>query len=117
MRWLLDTVKPPAQEVWLLSYHSAYPPDGGVQPGYPVYGTPSPQADKLAQRVADLSGYTYLPTWPTDYPFTGELIHWCDVNGIWAADVELPNHDPPDTGQIPSPAGGRRPCWRHTSVS
>jgi predicted deacylase len=101
-RWLLDTVKPSAQEVWLLSYHSAYPPDGGVQPGYPVYGTPSPQADKLAQRVADLSGYTYLPTWPTDYPFTGELIHWCDVNGIWAADVELPNHDPPDT----VPSGG-----------
>ena len=99
-RWLLDTVKPVAQEVWLLSYHSAYPPNGGVQPGYPVYGTPGPRADQLAQRVADLSGYTYLPTWPSEHPFTGELIHWCDLNGIWAADVELPNYDPPDT--IPS---------------
>ena len=28
---------------------------------------------------------------------TGELIHWCDLNGIWAANVELPNHDPLDT--------------------
>ena len=97
MRWLLDTVKPSAQEVRLLSYHSAYPPAGGVQPGYPVYGTPGPQADRLAQRVADLSGYTYLPTWPSDYPFTGELIHWCDLNSIWAADIELPNYDLPDT--------------------
>jgi murein tripeptide amidase MpaA len=99
-RWLLETVKPAAQEAWLLSYHSAYPPNGGVQPGYTVYGTPGPQADELARRVADLAGYTYLPTWPSEHAFTGELIHWCDLNGIWAADVELPNHDPPDT--IPS---------------
>lgn len=99
-QWLLDTVKPAAQEVWLLSYHSAYPPDGGVQPGYTTYGAPGPQADQLAQRVADLSGYTYLPTWPSVYTFTGELIHWCDLNGIWAADIELPNYDLPDT--VPS---------------
>jgi len=99
-QWLLDTVKPDAQEVWLLSYHSAYPPDGGVQPGYPVYGTPGPQADQLAQRVADLADYTYLPTWPSVYTFTGELIHWCDINGIWSADVELPNYALPDT--VPS---------------
>ncbi|MEA3340175.1 MAG: M14 family zinc carboxypeptidase, partial [Chloroflexota bacterium] len=95
-QWLLKTVQPSAQEVWLLSYHSAYPPDGGVQPGYTTYGVPGPQADELARRVADLTGYTYLPTWPSEHTFTGELIHWCDVNGIWAADVELPNHDPPD---------------------
>lgn len=31
------------------------------------------------------------------YRFTGELIHWCDVNGMWAAEVELPTYDPPDT--------------------
>lgn len=96
-RWLLDTVKPAAQEVWLLSYHAAYPPDGGVQPGYTTYGTPGPQADPLARRVAELAGYTYLSIWPTEYPFTGELIHWCDVNSIWAAEVELPSYDPPDT--------------------
>jgi len=101
-RWLLDTVKPAAQQVWLLSYHSAYPPNGGVQPGYTIYGTPGPQADRLAQRVADLAGYTYLPTWPSEHPFTGELIHWCDLNGIWAADVELPNRDSPET----IPGGG-----------
>jgi len=99
-RWLLETVKPAAQKVWLLSYHSAYPPNGGVQPGYPVHGIPGPQADQLAQRVADLSGYTYLPTWPSEHPFTGELIHWCELNGIWAADVELPDYDPP--GTVPS---------------
>ncbi|MFQ6100347.1 MAG: M14 family zinc carboxypeptidase [Anaerolineae bacterium] len=99
-QWLLDTVKPTAQEVWLLSYHSAYPPDGGVQPGYTTYGIPGPQADQLAQRVADIAGYTYLPTWPSEYTFTGELIHWCDVNTIWAADVELPNHDPPDEATL-----------------
>lgn len=96
-RWLLNTVRPAAREVWLLSYHSAYPPNGGVQPGYTTYGTPGPQADQLAQRVANLSGYTYLPTWPSEYTFTGELIHWCDVNGIWAADVELPNYDSPNS--------------------
>lgn len=99
-QWLLNTVKPAVQEVWLLSYHSAYPPDGGVQPGYTIYGTPGSQADQLAQRVADLTDYTYLPTWPSVYTFTGELIHWCDLNGIWAADVELPNYDLPDT--VPS---------------
>ena len=96
-RWLLDTVKPAVQTMWLLSYHSAYPPDGIVQPGYTSYGTPSPQADELAQRVVDATSYTYLPTWPSEHPFTGELIHWCDLNGIWAVDVELPNRDPPDT--------------------
>jgi len=96
-RWLLDTVKPVAQEVWLLSYHSAYPPAGGVQPGYTTYGTPGAQSDWLAGRVAELSGYTYLPTWPSEYQFTGELIHWCDINGIWAAEVELPSYDMPDT--------------------
>ena len=99
-QWLLEIVKPTAQEVWLLSYHSAYPPAGGVQPGYTTYGTPGPQADELAQRVADLAGYTYLPTWPSEYTFTGELIHWCDLNGIWAADVELPNYDPPDEATL-----------------
>ena len=99
-QWLLETVRPAAQEVWLLSYHSAYPPGGGVQPGYTTYGVPGPEADVLARRVAELAGYTYLPTWPSEHTFTGELIHWCDVNTIWAADVELPNHDPPDT--IPS---------------
>jgi murein tripeptide amidase MpaA len=99
-RWLLDTVKQAAQEVWLLSYHAAYPPTGGVEPGYTIYGTPGSQAGQLAQRVADLSDYTYLSTWSSEYPFTGELIHWCDLNGIWAADVELPNYDLPDT--IPS---------------
>ncbi len=93
--WLLD-VKSAAQEMWLLSYHAAYPPDGGVQPGYTTYGTPGPQADQLARYVAQLADYTYLPSWPSEYTFTGEMIHWCDVNGIWAADVELPHRDPPD---------------------
>jgi predicted deacylase len=98
--WLLNTVKPAVQTVWLLSYHSPYPPDGGVQPGYTSYGTPGPQADELAQRAAEATGYTYLSTWISEFPFTGELIHWCDLNGIWAVDVELPSHDPPDT--VPS---------------
>lgn len=102
--WLLDTVKPAAQEVWLLSYHSAYPPNGGVQPGYTTYGVPSPQAEQLARCVANLAGYTYLPTWPSEYKFTGELIHWCNLNGIRAADVELPNYNPPDT----VPGGGSK---------
>ena len=93
-RWLLD-IRSAVQEMWLLSYHAAYPPDGCVQPGYAISGTPGPQAKQLAQYVADLSGYTYLPFWPSEYTFTGELIHWCDVNGIWAADVELPNRDLP----------------------
>lgn len=101
-QWLLNTVQPDAEEVWLLSYHSAYPPDGGVQPGYSVSGTPGPEAAQLAQRVAELTDYTYLKTWPSEYTFTGEMIHWCDVNGIWAADVELPSYEPPDV----APNGG-----------
>jgi hypothetical protein len=98
--WLRDVVQPGAKEVWLLSYHSRYPPDGSVQPGYTVQGTPGARADELARRVADFSGYAYLATWPSDLPFTGELIHWCDLNGIWSADVELPSYDPPD--EIPA---------------
>ncbi|MCP4543700.1 MAG: DUF2817 domain-containing protein [Chloroflexi bacterium] len=94
--WLLD-VRSAAQEIWLLSYHAAYPPDGGVQPGYTTSGIPGPQADQLAQYVAKLADYVYLPFWPSEHTFTGELIHWCDVNGIWAADVELPDHNLPDT--------------------
>jgi hypothetical protein len=89
-------VKPAAEEVWLLSYHSAYPPDGGVQPGYSVQGAPGAEAEQLARRVVAESGYTYLVTWPGEIPFTGELIHWCDVNGIWAVDVELPSYEQPD---------------------
>jgi predicted deacylase len=99
-RWLLDVVKPAVQEVWLLSYRSAYIPDGRVRPGYTVYGTPGPQADQVAQRVAQLSGYAYLPIWPSEHPRAGELIHWCDLNGIWAVEVVLPGHHSPDT--IPS---------------
>jgi len=99
-RWLLETVLPGAQEVWLLSYHSAYPPDGGVQPGYTTYGTPGPGADRLARQVAEASGYTYLPTWPSEHRFTGELIHWCDVQGILSADVELPTHEAPDEATL-----------------
>jgi murein tripeptide amidase MpaA len=95
-RWLLDVVKPSVQEVWLLSNHSAYQPSDAVQPGYTAYGIPGPQAERLAQGVVDVSSYTYLPTWTSEYTFTGELIHWCDVNGIWAADVELPSYDSPD---------------------
>ena len=95
--WLLESVVPAAQEVWLLSYHSAYPPDGGVQAGYSSQGTPGAEAEQLARRVAEVSGYTYLPTWPSEHPFTGELIHWCDTHGILAADVELPTYDPSDT--------------------
>lgn len=96
-QWLLKKIKPNTDEIWLLSYHSAYPPDGGVQPGYSVSGTPGPEAAQLAQNVAELTGYTYLKTWPSEHQFTGELIHWCDLNDIWAADVELPNKAPPDT--------------------
>jgi murein tripeptide amidase MpaA len=96
-RWLQETVAPSARETLLLSYHAAYPPAGGVQPGYSTYGTPGSEAEQLARRVADLTGYTYLAAWSSERRFTGELIHWCDVNGIWAADVELPSYDPPDT--------------------
>ena len=103
-RWLLDVVKLAVQEVWLLSYHSTYTPGGSVRPGYTVYDTPGPQADQLAQRVAQLSGYAYLPIWSSEHPRTGELIHWCDLNGIWAVEVVLPGHHSPDA--IPSRGSG-----------
>jgi murein tripeptide amidase MpaA len=93
--WLLEDVRPAVQQVWLLAYHSLRPPYGAVQPGYTVRGTPGFHARQLAQRVADLSGYTYLSTWPAEHPLTGELIHWCDSNDITAIDVMLPSQDSP----------------------
>jgi murein tripeptide amidase MpaA len=95
-RWLLDEIKPAVEEVWLLSYHSPYA-GGIVLPGYRAPGVPGPQVEQLARRIAQAAGYEYRATYPSDLPYTGEWIHWCEQNGIWSADIELPDSGSPDS--------------------
>lgn len=95
--WLSRNVKHTVDSVYLISFHSAYPPEGSVQPGYRVYGKPGPESEKFAQFISQQSGYKYLQTWITSSELTGEFIHWCELNNIWASDIELPDYNPPST--------------------
>jgi len=104
VEWIEDGLVPRHEPLWLLSYHSAYPPRGAVQGGYRVQGRPTPGAESLAQLVADRIGSTYIEAWPGEHALTGELIHWCAVRGITAADIELPSREEPERIQT---AGGR----------
>jgi hypothetical protein len=94
-RWLKTHVRQIVDSVYLVSFHSAYPPTGSVQPGYLVYGEPGPESRRFASFISSISGYKYLSTWITSQPLTGEFIHWCETNEIWACDIELPDYKPP----------------------
>jgi hypothetical protein len=95
IRWLMSVVNKTMKKVYLISYHAAYK-NGAVQPGYRIYKQPEDEAIQLAQYIANVSGYTYLRTWITSLPITGELINWCGENEIVAADIELPTYKPAD---------------------
>jgi len=94
-QWLLNVVKPSVEQVYIISFHAAYPPVGSVQPGYLVYGEPGLESARFAQFIAQESGYTYLKTWTTKIAITGEFIHWCEMNDIWSCDIELPDYYDP----------------------
>jgi len=73
----------------LLTYHSAAL---GVFPG----GSPPDTAsERLAEAVAEVSGYLYPPR---DYgcEYTGQFADWAVSQGIPAVDVELSTHDSTD---------------------
>ncbi|MBN2534603.1 MAG: DUF2817 domain-containing protein [Spirochaetales bacterium] len=93
--WLIRKVMHTVDSVYLISFHAAYPPKGSVQPGYLEYGKPGPESEKFAQFISRESGYVYLSTWITSRELTGEFINWCEMNGIWSCDIELPDYNSP----------------------
>jgi len=100
-RWINKVVKNTTQKNHLISYHSAYPPKGSVQPGYHSYGIPGKKSEEFAKYITSIINYKYLRTWITDKPITGELIHWCELNGIISVDIELPYKNIPSSTQDP----------------
>jgi hypothetical protein len=95
--WVKETIIPEYQKIFLVSYHSPYPPKGCVQPGYIIKGQPGEESEKFALLIAGFIDYDYLADWPGDYALTGELIHWCETQGIVSVDIELPDKNSPDT--------------------
>jgi predicted deacylase len=74
-----------------IMYHSRYPPDGLVQPGYVKNSseyTPDAQTSMLARAFASQIGSLYSESFPA-YEISGELINWCAEQGISCFDVEL----------------------------
>jgi hypothetical protein len=97
IEWINNKVRKTAGSVYLISFHAAYPPAGSVQPGYAVYGSPGKESGRFAGFLAGSSGFRFLRTWVTAKQLTGELIHWCELNGIYSCDIELPDYNPPGT--------------------
>jgi hypothetical protein len=74
----------------LVSYHSAAP---GI---YASGDPPDPESEKLAEYLAEASGYAY-PGPATGCIYTGSLVDWAYQSlGIAAVDVELRNHEETD---------------------
>lgn len=97
-RWLQTIqAQSPSGFVRLISYHSAVPPTGLVQPAYGPDGQPDPLSQAMAETYAAASGYRYSTGWVGNYDVTGELIHWARLNGLAAMDVELPDRNAADT--------------------
>ena len=94
--FLTDYVKPLYEQVIVLSFHSACPPRGYIQPGYYKNGDPETVSADIAQQAARSAGYKYLHSWVQDPPITGELIHFCADKGIISMDVELPTYEMPE---------------------
>jgi hypothetical protein len=100
--WLLSLRDQSTIRVSVISYHSACPPRGLVQPGYQIVDgrqETDPNAATLGQYWATRLGYSYSPTWP-EYPVTGEAIHWCAENEITCIDIELPTASDPTDAEV-----------------
>ncbi len=80
------------ESVRIISYfhHTSVPPEGRVSPGYKIYGTPTQLSDALATTLALSANYFYIPSWIGPYQPTGELANWASLQGMAAADVEIP---------------------------
>jgi hypothetical protein len=95
--WLLALRAEDDEPIWILSYHSAVPPTGAVLPGYEQQGEPGPLSEQLGMAYAEATGYLYSEEWVGAYEITGEFVHWAELNGFAAVDVELPDRGPADS--------------------
>ena len=97
----------PTGPLAVISYHSAVPPTGLAQPGYLQMGQSGYLSGQLALCYSEHTGYRYSEAWVGNYAITGELIHWANLQGIVAMDVELPDRRAANT----IPAG-----WAETHI-
>lgn len=96
--WLLDLqTNAPTGSLVVISYHSAVPQTGLVQPGYIRPGEPGLLSDQLARHYSETTGYFYSATWVGNYAITGEFIYWANLQNIVAMDVELPDREVANT--------------------
>lgn len=101
-KWLLELRTLSSTRLIVISYHSATPPKGLVQPGYTLLGKvhqTDEDAARIAGTIAPQLGYPYSATW-TSYEVNGEFIHWCADKSISCVDVELPSKDDLDSTEI-----------------
>jgi hypothetical protein len=95
--WLLILQAAIARPLVVISYHSAVPQTGLVQPGYLLPGQPGVLSRELALQYSEVTGYRYSDIWVGNYTITGELVYWANLQGIVAMDVELPDRGAADT--------------------
>jgi hypothetical protein len=75
----------------IIHAHTGVPGTGRVQPGYIQSGSPVAPSTTLANALVSSGDYTYVQTCCGSYIPTGEISNWCAINGIAAADLELPS--------------------------
>ncbi len=91
--WLTNLQRDPnTDSVRVISYyhHLDVPVVGRVIPGYRTYGTPTPLSEELAGILALSTNALYEPTWIGAYQPTGEMAQWVSIEGMAAADFEIP---------------------------
>jgi hypothetical protein len=71
--------------------HTGVPGTGRVQPGYIQSGTPVAPSTTLVNALVRTGSYNYVSTCCGSYIPTGEISNWLAINGIAAADLELPS--------------------------
>jgi hypothetical protein len=95
--WLLALQAEDEGLIRILSHHSAVPPTGAVLPGYEQQDEAGPLSEQLGLAYAGATGYLYSEEWVGVYEITGEFVHWAELNGFAAVDVELPDRGPADS--------------------
>jgi hypothetical protein len=93
--WLTDLqTNPGTESVRVISYyhHLDVPVVGRVIPGYLIYGTPVPPSQELAAILALSTNALYEPSWIGAYQPTGEMVQWASIEGMAAADFEIPRN-------------------------
>jgi hypothetical protein len=90
--YLLELQSRTTEKVIVLSLHSTVSTFSDVRPGYTVVNGQiqwGPLSSAVAQRYADLLGYTYLYQYA--YPITGEALHWMADHGFVSLGIEMPD--------------------------